>query len=327
MKKLSLLLAGLFALYSLYWAWGRNTMVEAIMSSVKDNTAEGYVIDHKGLSAGGFPLRFRSSLQDLSVTSPRTAKKPWSIRSDLFRIETQSYNPLILDLRHRGDMRVDMRSSKGARWLFDVRPFNLNVTSWHRFNGSLKAVSADLSQSQFQAVIGTLPPVVGINDAALNLEPSGDDMQVNLSIGSLFLSQDTAPKLQAAFGPAILNINVKTTAIGLQDLNSDTFQLWAKNGRITTEHWSLIWGDSLFSGDFDLTTSETGLTGTIGLRLDDLSELITQFQTAGILTAGQASAVRLTSSIFPKDANGFQTVNLIIKDGYLTFLNQPIYKF
>ena len=41
MKKLSLLLAGLFALYSLYWAWGRNTMVEAIMSSVKDNTAEG----------------------------------------------------------------------------------------------------------------------------------------------------------------------------------------------------------------------------------------------------------------------------------------------
>ncbi len=326
MKKLIITLMGIFMLFSFYWAYGRTSLVDGIVEEIKAQESAGYVIDHKGLSAGGYPLKFRSQLHDLTITSPRQIQRPWSLRSDIFRLQASSVNPLRWDIDHSGNSRIDMRSAKGARWLFDVRPFNLTAKLKIGVSGKPKALSASLRRPQIHAVIGTLPPIVGFERADISLNPKGDDMHIEGDIEKLFLNRKAAEKLQTVFGPFIESAAVDMSAHGLSNLDIETIAAWREGGKIKGHHWELVWGQAKFLGEFELTLSSTGTDGFIRAEVDDISYLIGQLQQADILSSSQATTARLATGLLPVNAAGRQELTLNIRGGYITLFGQSLYK-
>ena len=326
MKKLVIILMSIFMLFSFYWAYGRTSLVDGIVDKIKQQESAGYVIDHKGLSAGGYPLKLRAKLQDLAVNSPRQDARPWSFRSDRFTLQAASLNPLLWDIHHSGDARIDMRSSKGARWLFDVRPFNLDAQVKSSLGGKISALSASIRRPQVQAVIGTLPPFVGAERAEIKLRPAGADMQINADIEKLFLSQTSAEKLQKVFGPSIESLRVDMRAYGLSDLGAETIAQWREGGKITGNSWTLDWGGTSFSGDFTLVLAANGMNGNIRAELEDISRLISQLEQAGIFSASQARTAKLAAGLLPVNPAGRQELTLNIRGGYITLFGQSLYK-
>ena len=74
-------------------------MLKTLTREFQSLETQGYDVDHKGLSAGGFPFQFRSSLMDPGLVSPRSISKPWSIKADNLVMQASAFNPLILDVQ------------------------------------------------------------------------------------------------------------------------------------------------------------------------------------------------------------------------------------
>lgn len=324
-KKFIIWVMTLFVLFCTYWAVGRNVMIKTISTQITDMQAQGYKVVHKGLSVGGFPFKFRASLSDPDIASPRSQEKPWSIKAKDWRMEALTINPLKWAGLHRGEARIDMRGPKGERWLFDARPFNIDMTTRIGIDGRLKAFDILGTQLKTQAVIGTLPPIVAIDEARLKAAPQAADMRYDLALENIFLEKDALENLQKIFGPRIESLDGTALAIGLSSLEDGAVKAWKKTGRITGEDWKLSWGGTLFQGGFDLTHSETGLSGTIRVEMDDINALISRLEDAAIFSAGQARNAKLAAALLPVNQNGRQEITLTLRDGFLTLFGQRIY--
>ena len=327
MKKLLLGLITLFVFYCVYWATGRSMMLNNLTQSIQTLEAQGYDVEHKGLSAGGFPILFRSSLNEPGVVSPRSIDKPWSIKADKIVMQASTFNPLHWSATHRGEARIDLRGPKGERWLFDARPFSVNLDTRAKFGGDIKSVKADISRLKVQAVIGTLPPIVGLDQGQIDIKPHAGDLRHHISLDSIFLEKDTLTKWQTALGPKIESFYAVILAKGLTSLNQDDRKAWAKSGRYVGESWSLSWNDNIFTGDFDLTQTPSGLDGSLRAEIENLPDIIDQFAKAGMFTPQQVSALRIGSRFLPVNDNGRQDITFNFKDGYLILFGQRLHKF
>ena len=327
MKKWLMGIIALFVLFCIYWAAGRTVMVNTLTTSIQELEDSGYKVDHKGLAVGGFPLQFRGSLIEPDLTSPRRAEKPWSIKSERLNFQASAFNPLRWTARHRGDARLDLRGPKGERWLFDVRPFTVNIEAKAGISGKLKTFKATIFHPKAQAVIGTLPPIIAMDSGVLSAAPNGQDMQVSLKLENIFLEQNTLKELQRAFGPKIEHLDIKATAIDLITLDNKAIELWQKNGQLICEDWQIIWGEAEFQGGCDITQSETGATGTIRVEVEDISRLVKTLQSANIITSGQARTMSLATLLLPVNAEGRQEVTLNIRGGYLILFGQKVWEF
>ena len=323
-KKTLICLMGLFVLLCVYWAVGRNVMVKTISTQIDERQSEGYKVVHKGLSVGGFPFKFRSSLAELDIASPRSLEKPWSIKADDWRIEAVTINPLKWTASHRGEARIDIRGPKGERWLFDARPFNVDITARAGFGGNLKNFDIAGSKLKTQAVIGTLPPIIAIDDGRLSVEPAATDMRYSLNLENVFLEKETFKNFQKIFGPRIENLTGSALAIGLKSLGADDVETWKKTGQIISEGWNVSWGGTQFHGGFNLALSETGLSGIIRIETQDASALISRFNEAGIFSANQARNAKLAAALLPVGQSGRQEITLTLRDGFLTLFGQKV---
>jgi hypothetical protein len=324
LKKTSLILLTLFVALCAYWAIGRNIMVKAMSNQITAMQSEGFKVTHQGISVGGFPLKFRMNLSEPNIASPRSLEKPWSIKANDWRMESLSVYPSKWHITHKGEARIDMRGPKGERWLFDARPFNIDATAKIGMNGQLKALSVSGTKLKAQAVIGTLPPLIAIDEAEFSAAPLTGDMQYNLTLNNLFLEQDALKNLQRIFGPRIEELSGSALAIGLTSLETDVVENWKKTGQLTSEDWRLSWGGTAFQGGFNLSLSENGLSGLIRIELDDVGALITRLQTADIFTKRQARNARLAAALLPVNQNSKQEITLTLRDGFLTLFGQRI---
>jgi len=252
MKKLLLGLITVFVLYCVYWATGRSIP---------------------------------------GVVSPRSIEKPWSIKADKVVMQASTFNPLHWSATHRGEARIDLRGPKGERWLFDARPFSVNLDARAKYGGDIKFFKADINRLKVQAVIGTLPPIVGLDQGQIDINPQAGDLRHDISLNSIFLEKDTLAKWQTALGPKIESFDAVILAKGLTSLNQDDRKAWAKSGRYLGKSWSLSWNDNIFTGDFEV------------------------------------SALRIGSRFLPVNDNGRQDITFNFKDGYLILFGQRLHKF
>ncbi len=326
MKKVLILLMTLFVLLCAYWAVGRNIMISSVSSKIDEMQSEGYKVIHKGLSIGGFPFKFRAILAEPNIASPRSLDKAWSIKAADWRMEALTINPLKWTGSHRGDARIDMRGPKGERWLFDARPFNVNITARAGFNGELKTLDVIGSKLKIQAVIGTLPPVIAIDDARLSVEPAAENMRYKLSLENIFLEKDTLKDFQKIFGPRIESLTGSALAIGLTSLNEDAIETWKKTGQITSEGWDVSWGGTRFQGGFNLTLSEKGPSGIIRIEVEDIGTLISRLEEAEIFSSSQARNAKLAATLLPVNQSGRQEITLTLREGFLTLFGQKIFE-
>jgi hypothetical protein len=323
--KLSIIaLMTFFVALCIYWAVGRNVMIDSIEARTKTLQSEGYSVAHKGLSVGGFPVKFRASFANPDMTSPRALEKPWSIKADALRVEALTLNPLSWRGTHRGDARLDLRGPKGERWLFDARPFNIDFTAKLGFDGQLKAFDAIGSKLNTQAVIGTLPPIVAIEEANISAQPKNGSMRYALSLKDVFLEKDALKGFQNVFGPRIESLSGTILAEGLTGLDALSVEKWAETGRLKGDDWVIKWGDTVFNGRVDLTSLDTGLSGVIRLDVDNINILLDRFESANVFTARQTRNAKLASMLLPVNERGRQEITLTLRDGYLTLFGQKI---
>ena len=325
-KKCVIGLMALFVLICVYWAIGRNVMIKTIGTHINQMQSEGYKVVHKGLSVGGFPLKFRAGLAAPDIASPRSIEKPWSIKADDVRLEALVFKPLKWTGTHRGEARIDMRGPKGERWLFDARPLNIDLTARAGFDGEIKSVELSGSKLKTQAVIGTLPPLVAIDEVRLFIAPNDADMRYILDLKNIYLEKDTLKNFQKIFGPRIESLDGSALAIGLTSLEQSIVQAWQQNGQIISEGWTMSWGGTILQGGFNLTQSEAGLSGIIRIEIDDGNRLISQLSEAGIFSARQARNAKLAAALLPTGQSGRQEIALTLKDGYLTLFGQRVFE-
>ena len=326
MKKTVLILMTFFVALCAYWAVGRNVMVKTMGDKITAMQSEGFKVIHKGLSVGGFPFKFRMKLAEPNIASPRSLEKPWSIKADDWRMEALSINPLKWTSLHQGDARIDIRGPKGERWLFDARPFNIDVTTKIRMNGQLKTMDITGTKLNAQAVIGTLPPIIAIDNAWFRAAPADEDMQYSLELGNVFLEKDALKNFQKIFGPRIESLSGSARAIGLTSLEGDAIENWQKTGQLISEDWKLSWGETPFQGGFNFSLSETGISGIIRIELEDVGALITRLKKADILSAGQARNASLAAALLPVNQNGRQEITLTLRDGFITLFGQKVFE-
>lgn len=324
-KAFIIFVMSLFVLLCIYWALGRNLMIKNISTQIDTLQNEGYKVVHKGLSVGGFPIKFRAGLAQLNIDSPRSATKPWSIKGDDWQFEALTLNPLKWTGMHRGDARIDLRGPKGERWLFDARPFNVDVTARTSFKGELKSVEASASKLKTQAIIGTLPPILAIDEARIDISPSGADMRYTVDLENIYLEKETLKPFQNAFGPRIDRLQGSALAIGLTSLENAAVNKWTQAGQIVGEGWTLLWGDIQFQGGFNLTQSPRGLSGVIRIEVEDINVLISRLESAALLSNSQARNAKLAAILLPVNENGRQEVTLTLRNGFLTLFGQRIY--
>jgi len=301
-------------------------MVKTVSNQISDMQSEGYKVIHKGLSVGGFPFKFRASLAEADIASPRSLEKPWSIKADDWRMEALSINPLKWTGTHRGEARIDIRGPKGERWLFDARPFNIDITARAGLNGDVKALDIAGTKLNAQAVIGTLPPIIAIDQARLGIAPAQENMRYDLNVENIFLEKEALKNFQKLFGPRIESLEGSALAMGLTALNGDTIKKWKQTGQLISEGWEMSWGGTRFQGGFNLTLSETGTSGVIRIEVEDLGELISRLEQAGIFSAGQARNAALAAVLLPVNTSGRKEITLTLRDGFLTLFGQKIFE-
>lgn len=325
-KKFIISLMSLFVLLCVYWAVGRNVMIKTVDNKINELQSEGYKASHKGMSVGGFPFKFRTRLAEPDIASPRSLDKPWSIKADDWRMEAQTFNPFKWTVSHRGEARIDMRGPKGERWLFDARPFNIDAIARAKMNGDIKTFDLTGKKLNAQAVIGTLPPIIAIDEARLRIEPQSENMRYELSLDNIFLEKESLKGFQKAFGPRIESFKGSALAIGLIRLNDEAIKNWKQTGELISEGWHLSWGGTPFQGGFNLTLSDAGISGIIRIEADDVSVLISRFEDADILNTNQARNAKLAAALLPVNQSGRQEITLAIRDGFLTLFGQKIFK-
>lgn len=326
-KRLIIFVMTVFVLFCTYWAVGRSAMIKGVSTIIDEMQSDGYKVVHKGLSIGGFPFKFRARLAEPDIASPRSDDKPWSIKANDLRMEALTLNPLKWSVVHRGEARIDLRGPKGERWLFDARPFNIDMTLRAGLNGDVKSYDVIGTQFKTQAVIGTLPPIVAIDETRISVAPKNADMRYDVAIENIFLEKDALRDFQKIFGPRIESLNGSALAIGLSALDATAIEAWEKAGRIIGEDWELSWGGTVFQGGFDLTQSGAGLSGTVRIEVDNINELIARLEDANIFSRNQARNAKLAAVLLPVNQNGRQEITLILRDGFLTLFGQKVFEF
>jgi len=320
MKKIFLAFIIIFVLFCVYWAAGRSQMLKSLMQEFQSLEVQGYNVDHKGFSAGGFPFHFRSTLNEPNLVSPRSLSKPWSIKADKLVMQASAFNPLSWTTKHRGKARIDLRGPKGERWLFDVRPFSVDIDTRAKVNGDLKSIKAKIRRPQIQAVIGTLPPIVGLDQGQIDIKSQGRDNRYNISLTNIFLEKDTLAKWQTAFGPKIDSFDAIILAQGQTSLNH-------KSEQLIGEKWSLTWNGNLFTGDFNLTPNSSGFDGALRAEVENLPQIIDQLSKAGIFSPKQANSVKVGARFLQTNERGTQDITFNFRDGHLVLFGLKLYKF
>jgi len=321
--RMLLLLSALIVLYCLYWAGGRTLVADQVTALISDAKSRGYAVGHNGLAIGGFPTHFKIDLLNPAISSPNTA----SIRLEDVELSAMSLNPLQWSSFHTGDARVDMRGLNNERWLFDIRPFNAFGVAQAGLTGDVKQINFGARRLKAQAVIGTLPPVIAIDDARIFAANNGENPHITLDFAALYLNTKSAPVWQKAFGPRIDSIKADIDLVGLKGLDSESRAAWSDQAHYVSDHWSLKWGSLALEGTFDLQNSETGVSGKIITEVEDINTIMAELQRAGILTPSQVAITRFAIISLPVNEQGRQEVTLTIQDGFLVAFGQRLYKF
>jgi len=318
-----LFISALIVIYCLYWTGGRTLVVDQVKHAIAEAKSNGYGVGHKGLAVDGFPTHFKIGLSNPALSSPEGA----SIRLKAVELSAVSINPLQWSGFHSGDARVDMRGFNDQRWLFDIRPFNAYGVVQAGLTGDIKQINLGARRLKAQAVIGTLPPVIAIDDARLIASTNAETPHVTLDLSALYLNTKTVPVWQQAFGPRIDTIKADIDLVGLKGLDSGSHEAWAETARYVSDHWSVDWGSLALEGRFDLQNTKSGLSGKIIAEVEDINAVMMELQRAGILTPSQVAITRFAIVSLPVNEKGRQEVTLTIQDGFLIAFGQRIYRF
>lgn len=329
-----LIILALFCLVSVFciWLFMRSVLVKGLMTGIQDMETQGYQIGHGGIAITGFPFSIRTRSDGVSIQAPSGNKtdisKNWSVKLDQVSAKGATLWPLSWELTHDGTARVDIHGITGARYMFDVAPANLNTKASISITGALKDAHFDFGPTKLRPLVGTPPILSAVENMQGDFTTSGTQGHLVLSGKNLTLNDNALGALKNLLGRELSYVNLDIDIDNWPALEKQGVPIWQDNmGRIRSNEVSLKWGKVDLTADFDVRFIENSPDGIVHIYVKDTKTLFDTLAKSGLINPSIASQANLFLSTLKIDENGYQKIDLILRDHKLKYGFITLYKF
>ncbi len=314
------------------WIFLRGALVKSLIGGIANLETQGYEVTHGGLTIEGFPFSISAVSQDISVRAPRSSTpspvQNWSIKTGNLQMRSATLTPLSWDIRHTGQMRIDMHGRAGERYWFEIAPTNIEARAVASLRGTLKSARFDMGRAQLNSLVGTPPIISKIEHLDGNIKVTDAVANIALRAKDLRLSPKIPAIIDNILGRKLSLIELNANIDNWPLLEASGAQAWqTAAGRIKAEHWAVLWGNADMVGNFDLTFKNGKPEGTIQIRIKNAKSLIDNITAAGLIPAQYTGTINSLITMRETDEEGRKTIDLTIKNGTVKMGFIPIFEF
>lgn len=316
------------------WALLRKTLVDRLITNIEALEAQGYQVGHNSLTVSGFPFWLKADAQDVFVRAPVSAENfsghNWSVTADQVETRALVFYPVVWSFSHDGNMRIDMRGPDGRRYVFDVLQAGVNGKIKAGLNGRMKALEFATQKTRFKEEqrAGNTVPISSVGEMSGTI-----DAKANLANLGWHVSDVTFNSSHPGLAADVLGQRISEISGVAQIENWDLFELegadaWMnRGGRMTSKHWSLIWGPADITGSFDLTFKNGIPEGVLQIRIKNAGGLFEKIMDAGLVPGVLVMQIKLFIAALDQDGDGRTLIEINFKDGVARYRFFPLYTF
>ncbi len=307
------------------WLGLRALLVNKIVSNIKQYQAQGYQINHGGLSITGFPFNIETNSRNVSVGAPNGQ----SIKLGQLDLHTSIFKPLTWSFRHQGNMRIDVRGKMGERYLFDAIPARLSADAAIGFSGQLQSANFHINTPiQFQSLVGTPLPIRSIKQLNARFNAAQTTGAVNISSQEIVLSTQVQNIILQTFGGKIEYINMESKITNWPVLQNQGTQIWQSiGGKIVSDAFNIKWGDLDVIGDFHIQFKNNLPDGTVRFQIKDAGLMLDRLMNKGIVPKNFSTQIKLLLATLKTDKNNRKELIITINNGVVKYGFFTLYKF
>ena len=289
MRRLTILVLAVAALYSGYWVIGSRAVENGAQEAIAQMQGEGWDIRHSGLNTAGFPNRFDTTVTDLAITTPDGAVH-WS--TAFLQVFALSYQPnkVIAVLPDAQQLRLPGQTlditSTALRASAAVKPSTtLALRDITATSGPLRLTSSQGWQ------LGAASLIAALRDANTDIAQYDTYLEITGLAPPFDAGQLTAGSLPTEI--ARLRLDTRLT------LSKPLDRLAGEDApaRLTAAQLrdvAIDWGTVRLGLGGDVTFNDMGEpTGTVTLSVTNWPLLITAATNAGLVTEQQAGTYSL----------------------------------
>ncbi|WP_458791146.1 DUF2125 domain-containing protein [Yoonia sp. MH D7] len=301
MRRLTILVLALAAIYGGYWFIGATAVERTANAQVAQMRVNGWTIDYDDLSTQGFPSRFDTTVTALDVKTPRGGLA-W--QTPFVQALSLSYKPneVILALPDRQDVTVN--------------GVPLSVTSEGLRASAAVAPNTDLNLTRFTAEVGNMAiegatgTVLSLSEALVALRPTEAERSYDVfaDIADLALPLPLRNMLDPAGNyPAILS-QMTVDASVVTDRALDRHALAAMQlpllDMIKLNGMTLAWGPLQLRGSGAITIDSAGVpSGEVKLEVQNWREMMQMAVNAGLIEQGVSRTLMSMGAILAGGSN------------------------
>lgn len=323
MRRLTILVLIIGGLYSGYWFVGANAVETGAIDAVDNARAQGWTIDYAALDTRGFPSRFDTTVDTLTVIPPDGL---WSWAAPFMQVFALSYQP----------NRVIAAFPETQRVRLGDQMLNINADGL-RASAGVKA-NADLSFDAATAEVGAAEIVsdlgwtIGLERALVAMradpeQPSSYD--IYLDADQLALPGEVIAQIDPndVLAEAITRI-VFDSAIGLdKPLDRHAF---AGSGpepvvqKLILNRFDIAWGDVALGATGTLDIDPAGVPdGRITFQTEEWREIIDLLVNAGAVDPGIAPTIGNVAQAMAQES-GTLELPVTFQNGFMSLGPLPL---
>lgn len=313
------------------WLFLRGAIVKGMTTGIQNAEAQGYQIGHGGLSVTGFPFTVSANSNAVSVRAPTSQfndpSKNWAITLDQLTAESATFTPLSWAVHHKGTARVDMRSSAGHRYMFDIAPANINADARMGIGGTLKTAHMDMGPSRLSPLVGNPPAIVEIGGVKANLTTNDTQAVISFDANDLVVSEDVLGLLKPITGTQLNTFNFDAIVYNWPLLEKQGVDVWQrKGGHITVSQASLMWGKFDIVCDLEIQFRDGVPEGSLNLNIRNPVDLIQGLADSGAIKLNPIMSTQISRLVdeLEVDENGRTGLELSFKNHQIKYGFLPI---
>ena len=344
MKKLTIIIAVLAALFCAYWFMLAGKIKTEINSFISDPES-GMIIETAPVKIGGFPLKFKTPSAAISVkgesfftedseplgqiNSAPTQQYPYFFSAQTLSVSAKSYHPTKIRITQSGAASLNYPSNTFWRSAFDVDTGSVDLEFTPAKGGGFKGVALNAQAINLKDYTGpTLdematgePGFAGVDKLSFIFTPN---TSYAIKAENFQLNPETVSQLSDIVPANIAHIDVKFYG-SVMGANALTFKDDVLGSTLKADGAKLIWGDIDLIADINLAISEGGHSGSVNLAMKEPNVVIDKFIAAGIIPANLQFGMHAMLKAAPKDDAGRQTITLSAKNGHWKWGLIPIW--
>lgn len=303
MRRLTFIVLILAAIYGGYWFIGAGAMEKSAADQFNDLEKSGWQVDYTDLSTAGFPSRFDTTVNDLTLTTPDGATQ-WSL--PFIQALTLAYKPneIILAFPPNQVVTVDRQpisvTSDSLRASLNVAPNPaLSLGALTAEVGPLTATTGGARLLSLTSGLAALRAAEGDHtyDAYLDLDGFALPDQVKRML-------DPSTALPQTFGQITIDAILTLDA----DIDRHSAKSQPQIDAVDLRGMTITWGDLQLRGDGSVTIDSDGYpTGDITLSAQNWRKMLPLAMNTGVLTTGAARTIENVAGLL---SGGSQTLDV-----------------